>query len=45
MFNKESGLVKVWVRLIQQGTYEITDVPKISNLRDLVIEIIYEGEE
>lgn len=44
MFNKNSGLVQVWVRLIKSGTYEISNVPNLSNLRDIVIEIIYEED-
>lgn len=42
MFNKNSALVQIWVRLIKSGTYQIKDVPKLSNLQDIVIEVIYE---
>ena len=44
MFNKNSGLVQVWVRLIKTGVYEIKDIPNLSNLKDIVIEIIYEED-
>ena len=39
MFNKDSGLVKIWVRLLTQknGKYTIDDIPSISNLRDVVL--------
>lgn len=38
MFNENSGLVKVWVRLIRdkKSTYTQDDVPNISNLRSIV---------
>ena len=42
MFNKESGLVKVWVNLIHKGVYQMEDVPDISNLRDVIQEILYD---
>lgn len=45
MFNKNSGLVQVWVRLIRNGTYTIENVPNLSNLRIIVIEIIEEEED
>ena len=39
MFNKDSGLVKIWVRLFTQknGKYTTDDIPSISNLRDVVL--------
>ena len=39
MFNKDSGLVKIWVRLLTQknGKYTTDDIPSISNLRDVVL--------
>ena len=43
MFNQNSALVQIWVRLIKQGVYEIRDIPNLSNLKDIVIETIYEG--
>lgn len=43
MFNKTSGLVKVWVELIDGGQYSIEDVPNLSNLREVVAEVISEN--
>lgn len=40
MFDKDSGLVQIWVKLIQNGTYTIDDVPDLFNLREVVIEIL-----
>lgn len=40
MFNKNSALVQIWVRLIKSGTYQIKDVPKLSNLREAVSSIL-----
>lgn len=45
MFNRNSGLVQVWVRLIRSGIYTIENVPNLSNLRTVVIEIIEEEED
>lgn len=42
MFNKNSGLVKVWVELIEGGQYTINDVPNLSNLRAVVAEVLEE---
>lgn len=36
MFNKDSGLVKVWVSLILNGTYAYEQVPNLSNLQQQV---------
>ena len=36
MFNENSGLVLVWVRLINLGTYTIEQVPNLSNLKEMV---------
>lgn len=44
MFNKDSGLVKVWVNLIKQGTYTIEQVPNLSNLREVVASVLEGGE-
>ncbi len=44
MFNKDSGLVQVWVTLIQQGTYTIEQVPNLSNLREVVAAVLEGGE-
>ena len=39
IFNKDSGLVKLWVRLLtkENSKYIIYDIPSISNLRDIVL--------
>lgn len=39
MFNKNSGLVKIWVRLLTQenSPYKIENIPNISNLREMVL--------
>lgn len=42
MFNKNSGLVQIWVRLIKQGTYTINNVPNLSNLKEIVSEVLTE---
>lgn len=44
MFNKDSGLVKVWVNLIEQGVYTIEQVPNLSNLREVVASVLEGGE-
>jgi hypothetical protein len=36
MFNEDSGLVRVWVRLIQDGKRAIDEVPNLFNLRGVV---------
>ena len=37
MFNKNSGLVKIWVRLLtsENSLYTIDDIPNISNLKEV----------
>ena len=45
MFNKDSGLVKTWVNLIRQGTYTLEQVPALSNLKEVVAEVLAEGGE
>lgn len=42
MFNKDSGLVKVWVSLVLAGTYTYAQVPNISNLRTVVAQVLTE---
>lgn len=39
-FTEDSGLVKVWVRLIEQGKRTFDQVPKIYNLREAVEEVL-----
>lgn len=43
MFTASSGLVAVWVRLIKTGVYTEDKVPALSNLRDMVHEVLTEG--
>lgn len=42
MFNKDSGLVKIWVRLLssKDSIYTIDSVPNISNLKEVVLSLI-----
>lgn len=43
MYDKNSGLVKVWVSLIKAEVFNLSDIPKIYNLREVVEEIVNEG--
>ena len=45
MFNENSGLVQVWLRLIKHNQYTIAQVPKISNLKEVVTKLLVEEEE
>lgn len=40
MFNENSGLVKIWVRLIKQNQRTIDEIPNISNLKEIVLNLI-----
>ena len=42
MFNKDSGLVKIWVRLLssKDSLYTIDNIPNISNLKEVVLSLI-----
>lgn len=40
MFDENSGLVKVWVSLVIVGTYTAEQVPKLSNLKEVVAQVI-----
>ena len=40
MFNENSGLVKVWVSLILAETYKLEDVPNLSNLKQIVTQVV-----
>jgi len=42
MFNSESGLVKIWVRLIKEGLFTKESIPKLLNLREVVLSILKE---
>ena len=41
-FDKESGIVKVWVNLVQNGTYTRDQVPKMFNLQEVVADVLDE---
>lgn len=40
VFNKDSGLVKVWVSLVMAGTYTLEQVPELFNLKSVVAEVV-----
>ncbi|MCI1615972.1 hypothetical protein [Heyndrickxia oleronia] len=40
VFTENSGLVKVWVSLVLSGTYTVDEVPNLSNLKDVVTQVI-----
>lgn len=42
MFNKNSALVKIWVSLLLAGIYTIEQVPALSNLKEVVTEVLNE---
>lgn len=44
MFNKNSSLVKIWFGAVlnPESTYTYKDVPKLSNLREVVKEVLIE---
>lgn len=44
MFNENSAIVKTWVRLVKNGTYTKDEVPRISNLYEVVNEILIREE-
>lgn len=39
-FTKNSGLVKVWVSLVLDGTYKLEQVPELLNLKETVTEVV-----
>lgn len=41
-FTKKHQIVKSWVALVVAGTYTVEQVPKLFNLRDVVIEVLSE---
>ena len=41
-FSKESGIVKVWVNLVKNGTYTRDQVPKMFNLQEVVADVLDE---
>lgn len=40
MFTKDSGLVKIWVDAVKRGDYKLEQVPKLSNLKEVVTNIM-----
>lgn len=44
-FNKENGLVKLWVKMVQGGTYTRDQVPKMFNLQEVVADVLDELAE
>ena len=45
MFNKDSALVQIWVRLIKNQTYTSDDIPNLSNLKEIVITVLSQEED
>ena len=45
MFNENSALVEVWIRLIKQGVYTFNEIPNLSNLQDVIAEVLLEKED
>lgn len=41
-FTKNHQIVKSWVALVVAGTYTVDQVPKLFNLREVVIEVLSE---
>ena len=39
-FNKDSQMVKTWVRLVRSGTRKREEVPKLGNLQEVVWEAL-----
>jgi len=39
MFNSESGLVKIWAKLVKDNVskYSKEDIPELDNLREIVL--------
>ena len=45
MFNKDSVIVRTWVRLVTSGHYTKDQVPELDNLREIVFGLINKVEE
>lgn len=45
VFTENSGLVKVWVRLVYNGTYTRDQVPDMYNMREVVYSVLDSLEE
>ncbi|WP_255425167.1 hypothetical protein [Sporosarcina obsidiansis] len=44
MFNKNSMVVRVWADAVKKGDKELSEVPNLSNLIEVVTSIIEEAE-
>ena len=44
MFSTDSALVKIWARNVLNGRYDREQVPKLSNLREMVFELLDQEE-
>jgi len=44
VFTRNSQLVKIWVSLVLAGVYTKEQVPRLFNLRDVVLEVLAELE-
>lgn len=40
MFNENSGIVRVWVNLIEDGKRTLAEVPELSNLKTVVGQVL-----
>lgn len=40
MFDESSALVQTWVRLVKAGAYTREQVPKLSNLQEVVNKVL-----
>ena len=40
MFDESSALVQTWVRLVKAGAYAREQVPKLSNLQEVVNKVL-----
>ena len=40
MFNENSGLVRLWVNNVNNGLYAREQVPKLSNLQEMVYAVL-----
>lgn len=43
MFTKDSALVEIWTRNVKEGNVQREQVPKLSNLQEVVYELL-DGE-
>ena len=46
MFDKNSGLVQIWIRLLsdKNSNYTIQDIPNILNLKEIILEELSKNE-